>query len=69
MNEQTEKQWKLTYGCWKGTTASRDTAYSEFDTLEQAEQFLASQERFWASIGYQKWFATARGPEGQEVKL
>lgn len=69
MNEDTKKKWALNYGCWNGTISSRDSGVEKFDTLEQAKQFLANQERFWATIGYRKWFATVRGPEGQEVRL
>lgn len=68
-NNEQKSTWTLSYGCWKGTITSRDCGADEFESLQACKNFLAQQEAFWKRIGYYKWFATAIGPNGENVTL
>lgn len=63
------KPWKLHIGCHKMTLASRDSGVREHDSLEACKKDVEESERFWASLGYYVWFAIAKGPDGEEIKL
>jgi len=67
--EKPQPKWTLAYGCHRGTIASRDAETATFDTLADATKHLREQEAFWASVGYQKWFARVTGPDGRQITL
>ena len=61
--------WTLSIGCHRGTLTSRDSGTEEHDSLEECKKAVAKAEKAWRSFGYFVWFATAKGPDGEEVKL
>ena len=63
------KKWQLSIGCHDGTLTGRDSELREFDSLEECKNNLKESERFWNSIGHFVWFATAYGPNGEELSL
>jgi hypothetical protein len=63
------KKWKLSLGCHRGTITSRDSGIEEYDSLEACKQAVAEAEKFWTQTGTFVWFATAFGPNGEEIKL
>ena len=68
-NISKKKPWTLSIGCHRGTLISRDSDLREHDSLEDCKKDVSESERSWARIGYFVWFATARGPNREEVKL
>ena len=61
--------WKLNYGCHRGTLISRDSECLELPSLEACKARLAEAEAGLKRIGYSVWFAQAVGPNGEQVKL
>jgi len=59
----------LHIGCIQnGRITSRDSEVRQFDTLKEAEQSYRESKSFWASIGYQVWFANVKNEAGEIVK-
>lgn len=63
-------KWTLHMGCHRGTLVSRDPCQPEtHESLEACRDALNRAEKSWIRIGCFVWFATARGPNGEEVTL
>lgn len=68
MAEQGTK-WRLELGCHRGTIISRDSTSEDCETLEECRRRANEARRTWAGFGYQVWFATAVGPDGERITL
>ena len=62
-------EWRLYLGCHRGTIASRDSIVEQHGSLEACCHAVESSERFYKSVGAYVWFATAVGPNGEEIRL
>lgn len=59
----------LHIGCIQnGRITSRDCEVREFETIGEAEKSYQDSKDFWASIGYQVWFAHLKDENGETVK-
>ena len=54
----TEKPFRLHYGIHSGTLTSRDSESSNHATLEEAIAQVEKNEKDYAALGCQLWFAT-----------
>lgn len=68
MSEPNTK-WKLHAGLHRGTVMSRDAAVYECDSLDGCRRTMASLQLEWASMGCYVWFADAKGPNGESVRI
>lgn len=63
-------KWILEHGCHKGTLTSRDIGEpSEHDTKEAAIEAYQKHRQFYASVGYQIWYARITSPDGKIYNL
>lgn len=69
MENQEKGKWKLHIGCHRGTLVSRDSDVRTHDSLEACQKDVAESEAFWAGFGYFVWFAEAKSPNGENIKL
>lgn len=61
--------WRLHIGCHRNTYTSRDSDVQEYGSLNECIEAANRSEKFWLKCGYVVWFAYAKGPDGQKIKL
>jgi len=64
-----EKKWKLDAGCHRGTVTTRDSIVKKYGSLEECESAFAEMKESWRKSGYSVWYARAKGPDGEDIKL
>lgn len=65
-----EGQWQLQYGVHRGKYISRDDAtISGLDSLEACKTKIAELEKQVRGFGMYIWYATAKGPNGEEITV